>query len=188
MIDDLILSSNTFLPSTCNLNSLPAFQFSNETEEGQPPLREQMASLFSQTKHEDVAQCIAQFGADVSGGDLSLAAGIDGLCKHFDEICHDFYGNDHVFEVLLNKIRHDQEEGLGRRALDAQQKITVNQLIKDLQMEIPKTYLHIPDSLQFIVGKQELTFKYWQERLVEFSTFTVTVGASLPWQQNFEVR
>mmetsp|Transcript_5571 Transcript_5571/g.9979 ORF Transcript_5571/g.9979 Transcript_5571/m.9979 type:complete len:495 (-) Transcript_5571:871-2355(-) len=166
---------------------LPAFQFSNEKEEGQAPLKEQMIALFSQPKHDDVAQCIAQYGADVSGGDPSLDAGIDGLCKRFDDICHDFYGNDHVFEVILNKIRHGQEESLVKRALDAQQKITVNQLIKDLQREIPCMYLHIPDSFEFIVGKQRLMFKYWQERLVEFSTFNITVGSTIPWKQNFEV-
>eukprot|EP00571_Detonula_confervacea_P003598 CAMPEP_0172315472 /NCGR_PEP_ID=MMETSP1058-20130122/25292_1 /TAXON_ID=83371 /ORGANISM="Detonula confervacea, Strain CCMP 353" /LENGTH=784 /DNA_ID=CAMNT_0013029553 /DNA_START=60 /DNA_END=2414 /DNA_ORIENTATION=- len=168
---------------------LPAFQFSNEIGEGQSPLRDQMVSVFSQPRHDDVAQCIAKYGADLSGGgDPSLAAGIDGLCEHFDSICHEFYDNDYVFEVLLNRIRHDQDgEGLVRRALDAQQKITVKQLIKELQMEIPKTYLHIPESLKFIVGKEELTFQYWQERLVEFSTFTVKVGSTIPWKQNFEV-
>ncbi|KAL7542800.1 hypothetical protein ACHAXR_012095 [Thalassiosira sp. AJA248-18] len=167
---------------------LPAFQFSNEKGNGQLPLREQMVSLFSQPKHNDVAGCIANYGADVSGGDPSLASGIDGLCKRFDDMCHNFFGNDHVFEVILNRIRHgDQGEGLVRRAMDAQQKITVHQLIKDLQREIPKTYLHIPESFDFVVGKQKLAFKYWQERLVEFSTFTVTVGATIPWKQNFEV-
>ena len=156
------------------LKSTSAFQFSNEKGEEQLSPREQIFSLFSQPNHDDVAQCIALYGADVSGGDPSLAAGIDGLCKRFDDICHDFYGNDHVFELILNRIHHGQIEGLVKRALDAQQKITVNQLMKDLQREIPRTYLHAPASFEFIVGKQKLTFKHWQERLVELTTFTVT--------------
>jgi hypothetical protein len=147
-----------------------------------------MLSLFSQAKHDDVAQCIAKYGAYTSGNGPSLAAGINSLCKRFDDICNNFYGNDYVFEVVLNQIRQDQEEGLLRRALDAQQKITVNQIIKELRIEIPKTYLHIPDTLVFIVDKQELTFKYWHDRLVEFTRFTVKVGSTVPWMQNFEVR
>lgn len=165
---------------------LPAFQFSNEKGEGQTPLREQMSYLFSKPKHNDVAICIAQWGADIAGGEPSLAAGIDGLCTRFDDICHEFYNNDYVFEVILNNIRHEQSEGLAKRAMYAQQKITVNNLIKDLQREIPCMYLHIPDSFEFLVGKKRLIFDYWQERLVEFSTFTVPVGATIPWKQNFE--
>ena len=163
--------------------SLPAFQFDTST-----PIGEQMASLFSQPKHQDVAQVISQFGADTTGEDPSLAAGIDKLCKKFHDICNFFYGNDYVFEVVLDKLRHDQEEGLGKRALDAQQKITVNQLLKELKMKIPKTYLHIPDSLEFIVGEEKLAFRYWMERLVEFSTVTLRVGKTVPWKENFETR
>jgi len=179
-----LLVSNTFAVSPCRA-SLPAFQFSNETSES---LRGQMLSLFSQAKHDDVAQCIAKYGAYTSGNEPSLAAGINSLCKRFDDICNNFYGNDYVFEVVLNQIRQDQDDGLLRRALDAQQKITVNQIIKELRMEIPKTYLHIPDTMAFIVDKQELTFKYWHDRLVEFTCFTVKVGSTVPWKQNFEVR
>mmetsp|Transcript_9335 Transcript_9335/g.20219 ORF Transcript_9335/g.20219 Transcript_9335/m.20219 type:complete len:754 (-) Transcript_9335:1826-4087(-) len=164
---------------------LPAFQFSNE--EGQESLREQMITLFSEPKHEDVAQCIAQYGANITGCDPSLSDGIDGLCKRVGDMCHLFYGSDYVFEVILNKIRHGQEEGLVKRALDLQQKITVNQLIKDLRREIPRTYLHIPDSFQFIVDEERLKFNYWQKRLVELSTFTIPIGSTIPWKQNFEV-
>ena len=148
-----------------------------------------MASLFSQPKHQDVAQLISQYGADTTGEDPSLAAGIDKLCKKFHDICNSFYGNEYVFEVVLHKIRHDQDEGLGKGALDAQQqKITVNQLLKELKMKIPKTYLHIPDSLDFIVGGQKLAFRFWHERLVEFTSVTLSVGKTVPWKENFETR
>ena len=126
----LVAHTSPYLRVVC---SLPAFQFSNETSES---LRGQMLSLFSQAKHDDVAQCIAKYGAYTSGNGPSLAAGINSLCKRFDDICNNFYGNDYVFEVVLNQIRQDQEEGLLRRALDAQQKITVNQIIKELRIEI----------------------------------------------------
>lgn len=164
---------------------LPAFQFSNAKGQGHASLKEQMTSLFSQPNHEDVAQCVARYGADVSGGDASLAAGIDGLCRRFGNMCED--ESDHVFEVVLNRIRHGGEEGLPRRAMDAQQKITVKQLIEDLKREIPKTYLHI-GMLEFIVGDEMLTFNYWQERLVDLSKFSVTVGKTISWKQNFELR
>ena len=145
-----------------------------------------MTTLFSQPTHDDVAQCVAQYGSDVSGGDPSLAAGIDGLCTRFDNICHNFEG-DNVFEVILNKIRHEQsDDGLVRRAMDVQQKITVHQLIMDLQKEISRTYLHIPESFEFIVGKKRLSFKYWQNILVEFSMFTIRVGTTIPWKMNFQ--
>ncbi|KAL7539704.1 hypothetical protein ACHAWF_008043 [Thalassiosira exigua] len=166
---------------------LPAFQFSNKKGGGKATLREQMLSLFSQPHHHDVSQCVAQYGADVTGDDPSLASGIDALCNRFDDMCDNFFENDYVFEVILNGIRHDQcEDEDNKRAMYLQQKITVTQLVKDLQREIPMHYLHIPDSLEFLVGKQRLDFKYWQERLVELSTFTVTVGKTIPWMQNFE--
>jgi len=165
-----------------------------------------MLSLFSQSKHSDVARCIAQYGADISSSSSrekntapyanQLTAGIDGICKHINDMCHNFHNSEYVFEVILHKIRHGQsiiteEDTDGphamKRALDVQQKITVNQLMKELRREIPRTYLHIPDSFEIRVGGQRLVFKYWQERLVELSNITISVGSTIPWKQNFEV-
>ena len=170
--------------------SLPAFQFLHDgSDDGDSSLKEQMVALFSRSNHSDVAQCIAQYGAEATDGDPSLDAGIDVLCRRFDDMRGNFYGNDHVFEVILNKIRDGQNEGvMTKRAVDAQQKITVNQLVTDLQQVIPKTYLHIPADFEFIVGDEELRFNFWTERLVEMSTFTVMIGTTIPWKQNFEVR
>lgn len=146
-----------------------------------------MAELFSRPTHGDVAMCVARYGAAAAlgGSTPSLAAGIAGLCARIKDLRCRFHGVAHAFEVILHGVRAGQTEKW--RAPHVQQKVTVDRLIDDLRREIPRTYLHIPDSLQFVVGTQRLTFRYWMERLVEFTEFNLKIGATIPWKQNFEV-
>jgi len=166
---------------------LPAFNFSNLKDAESPSLRDQMLSIFSQTSNDDVASCIAQYGAASSGSDPNLVTGAERLCQHFDYICS-FFDNSHVFMVIMDKVHHGLSEQYVRNAWDAQQKITVNHLIRDLREEIPKTYLHIPNSFDFRIGRkaEKSEFKYWPARMVELSSFTVDVNPKIPWQQKFD--
>lgn len=64
-----------------------------------------------------------------------------------------------------------------------EQKTRVHTLMRDIMKELPKTYLHIPDNLHFLVGNDRLTFKHWPQRLVEFSSFTVKVNPNMGWNE-----
>jgi len=165
---------------------LPAFKFSNKKGLGQEPLKEQMIDLFCQPKHADVARCIAQYGAASSGSDPNLLIGVERLCRHFDHICCNFFNNKRAFLVILDKVHHGQSEDYVQNACDAQQKITVHHLMKELGNEIPRTYLHIPNSFDFTIGDKKANFTYWPARLVELTAFTVNVNAKIPWQQKFD--
>eukprot|EP00581_Thalassiosira_minuscula_P010347 CAMPEP_0183704074 /NCGR_PEP_ID=MMETSP0737-20130205/1542_1 /TAXON_ID=385413 /ORGANISM="Thalassiosira miniscula, Strain CCMP1093" /LENGTH=742 /DNA_ID=CAMNT_0025930889 /DNA_START=312 /DNA_END=2543 /DNA_ORIENTATION=+ len=165
---------------------LPAFKFSNQKGPQSLSLKDQMISLFSQPKHADVAHCIKQYGAAFSGSCPNLFVGIERLCKHFDRICCDFYYNRYVFMVILDKVHHGQTEEYIQSAYDAQHKITVQHLMKELANEIPRTYLHIPNSFDFTIGDKKVEFQYWPERLVELTAFTINVNTKISWQQKFD--
>ena len=174
--------------------SLPAFQFSDGA-----PLAEQMAELFSRPAHADVARCVARYGAGAAatatgaGAGVAaaavaapdLAAGIAALCARVEDLRR-FPGAEHAFEVILHGLRSGQTEE--RRAPHVQQAATVGRLLEELRREVPRTYLHFPDAFRFSVDGRPLRFRYWMERLVEFTEFNVVVGATVPWKQNFEVR
>jgi len=165
---------------------LPAFKFSNKKGKGSPSLKDQMMRLFSQPHHADVVSCIAQYGAASFGSDPNLVVGVERLCGHFDRICHNFFNDPHVFLVILDKVHHGQSEEYVQNAWDAQQKITVNRLMKDLGNDIPRTYLHIPSSFDFMIGDKKAEFKYWPQRLVELTSFTVNINPKISWQHKFD--
>ncbi|KAL3827005.1 hypothetical protein ACHAXA_000069 [Cyclostephanos tholiformis] len=162
---------------------LPAFTFSNKRESVCDSLKKQMIDLFSQKKHADVAKCIEQYGAASSTGDPNLILGVERLCDKFDS---SFFNNRYVFMIILNQIPIGETDDYVRSSLDAQQKITVNQLLKDLGNEIPRTYLHVPTEFEFMIGGKRTEFNYWSERLVELSSFTVCVNKKIPWQSKLD--
>jgi hypothetical protein len=162
---------------------LPAFAFNNKKESGCASLKEQMIKLFSQENNADVADCIAKYGAASLSGDSNLILGVERLCEHFDS---SFFNNRYVFMIILDHIHIGNKDEYVRAALDAQQKITVNQLLTDLGKEIPRTYLHVPDEFDFAIGGKRAEFHYWSERLVELSSFTVHVNKKIPWQAKFD--
>jgi hypothetical protein len=162
---------------------LPAFKFNNKRESGCATLKEQMIKLFSQENNADVADCIAKYGAASLTGDSDLIHGVERLCEHFDS---SFFNNRYVFMIILDHIHIGNKEEYVRAALDAQQKITVNQFLKELGNEIPRTYLHVPDEFEFAIGGKRAEFHYWSERLVELSSFTLHVNKKIPWQAKFD--
>ncbi|KAL3782830.1 hypothetical protein HJC23_011163 [Cyclotella cryptica] len=159
---------------------LPAFQFSNDSYDTETPsLAEQMKDLFSQPNNADAAQCIAQYGSGLNGNGPSLDFGIERLCKHFDMMCRNFSDNPYVFAVIVDKVRNDNVEERSGVADDVLTKIQVNKLLSELRNRIPLTYLHIPTSFEFLVNNHRVMFKYWQNRMVEFTRFTMNVGTTL---------
>ena len=163
---------------------LPAFNFSNDKRSGSMSLKDQMISFFSEPNHSDVAKCIAQYGAPRSGSRPSLSVGVERICRHFDRKAFD---DPYVFMVILDKVHNDQEGEFTDNQLDAQQKITVNRLMKDLTDVIPRTYLHVPQTFSFIIGEQRMNFDYWPRRLIELTSVTVYVNTKIPWQNKFDL-
>lgn len=151
---------------------LPAFTFSTKLG---PPLNEQMIILFSHPNHADVANCVAQYGAGSSSSDLS--AGVERLCQHLNQ---SLFNERFVFMVIINRIHQ-----VDAKEMNAQQKLIVNNMLKELYTEIPRLYLHVPNSFEFMIGNKRAEFKYWPERLVELSSFTVKINKKIPWQDMF---
>ena len=103
-----------------------------------------------------------------------MAQGVARLGKHFDDMHLNFFGNRYVFEVIINKVAHHEES-----ETTIIQNAAVRDMINELQHETSRRFLHIPDSFRFSVGKKELTFKYWGERLVEFTSIEIPVRSKM---------
>mmetsp|Transcript_12301 Transcript_12301/g.26867 ORF Transcript_12301/g.26867 Transcript_12301/m.26867 type:complete len:787 (-) Transcript_12301:721-3081(-) len=158
---------------------LPAFTFSSVNQIG---IEGQLRSLCRVSDHRDVAECIAMYGAAKSGGLPDLSVGINRLTNHFNKICN-FHGNDYVFAVVLDKIRHGHSNAAVEPTVDGEQKACVESLLRDMKEQMPKIYLHVPESFDFRIKNSNLEFKHWSKRLVEFTSFTVRVGKKVEWQQ-----
>ena len=163
---------------------LPAFNFSNDKHAGSRSLRDQMVSFFSEPSHADVAKCIAKYGAARADSERNLIGGVERLCRHFDRKAFD---DPYVFMVILDKVHTDQTEEYVGNIVDAQQKITVTRLMKDLADVIPRTYLHVPQSFSFVIGDKRINFDYWPRRLIELTSLTVYVNKKIPWVNKHEL-
>lgn len=167
--------------------SLPAFKFSNMRENDKSTLKNQMHNAFSQPKHQDSAACVARYGGANSKDAPNLDVGIDRLCRHFDRLCYNFYNNPYVFLVVLDKVTHivqrhsDKEIDVDEE--DVTENVRVAELLEELKRDISFMYLHIPDDFDFCINGESICFKYWTERLVEFSTFAVCVGKTQSWKE-----
>lgn len=123
---------------------LPSFQFSN-SHKANPSLAQQMKDIFSQPKHSDVAQTIAEYGAALEEQDPNLDIGIDRLCKHFNKICYEdeaFANSPYVFAVVVDKVRSENSNAITR--------VRVNEILDELSSAISRTYLHVPRNFDFM--------------------------------------
>eukprot|EP00581_Thalassiosira_minuscula_P005853 CAMPEP_0183746238 /NCGR_PEP_ID=MMETSP0737-20130205/66652_1 /TAXON_ID=385413 /ORGANISM="Thalassiosira miniscula, Strain CCMP1093" /LENGTH=772 /DNA_ID=CAMNT_0025981925 /DNA_START=112 /DNA_END=2430 /DNA_ORIENTATION=+ len=160
---------------------LPCFEFHGG--DGGETIAQQMLNIFNTPEYEEVAACVAEYGRVRSGGDPSLARGVARLSKHFDDMNQKFFDNPYVFEVIIDNMLH---RGRNHDPNDAQDKnVAVRGIINELQREIPRRYLHLNDNFKFCIGKKELSFKYWPERLVEFTKIEIPVRSQVPWSEGF---
>lgn len=145
-------------------SSLPAFQFRTKTNSSdiRAHLIQQMHDLFSQPQYAEVAACIAGYGRALNNNIDSIMFGINRLCEQFSKLCIDEFGDSsYVFAVIVDKIRHDNVEERTGMAADTLTKIHVDGLMQELRSKIPRTYLHIPNSFEFIVDEKVICFNYW---------------------------
>jgi hypothetical protein len=192
MFASLLPCKNDARTTIVVLPSLPAFSFAISEDDDDhiiESLYDQMKDLFSRTEHVYVAKCIERYGSDIAvsaggGGGLPrrrddddlLGRGIDRLCRHIEGMMN-FFDNKHVFAVILDRVSYGKTNDQSRQALDA---------IRDLRSVIPRTYLHVPAGFDFRIGNSSMNrkrtvFHYWPQRLVEMSSFHVSVHENLPW-------
>ena len=119
---------------------------------------------------QEIAACVAQYGVG------SLERGIDRLSKHFRELCFgDTFGNDdYVFALILDRVDYGHTATTESKCFD---------LLKDLRIEIPRFYLHVPSTFDFRIGRGKVAFHYWQQRLVELSSISVLMNHSSYWHE-----
>ncbi|KAL7442317.1 hypothetical protein ACHAXM_008318 [Skeletonema potamos] len=144
----------------------------------------QLEAHLEKPEHVDVRSCIAQYGAIEANDPPNFAVGMKRICDHFQDMNSRYFGDD-LFEVIMDRIRHQSSNDDTSEQVDVhhEQKTRVNTLMRDIKNELPKTYLHIPETLHFWVGNDRLEFKHWPQRLVELSSFTVKVSPTLGWNE-----
>ena len=144
----------------------------------------QLEAHLQKPEYADVRKCIARYGAIELNDEPNFPVGMKRICEHFQKMDRKYHGHD-LFQVIMDRIRHQSSKGDTLEQLDVhhEQKTRVHTLMRDIKKELPKTYLHIPDNLQFRVGKDRIEFKHWPQRLVELSYFTVKVNPNLMWNE-----
>ena len=152
-------------------------------------LYSQLEAHLQKLEYDDVRECIARYGALEPSDPMSFPVGMKRICEHFQSMNRSYSDSD-LFLVIMNNIRHQSSRNDAFEQVDVhhEQKTRVNTLMRDIKNELPRTYLHIPDNLQFRVGKERLKFKHWPQRMVEFSSFTIKVNPSIGWNEGDEFR
>lgn len=73
---------------------------------------------------------------------------------------------DCVFALLLDQLRIQQ---------------SAESLLNELKKVLPSTYLHLQSNqCDILIQNEELTFQYWERRLVELTYFPIRVGPNVP--------
>lgn len=148
-----------------------------------PPVEEQMEDLFSGQEFGGVKECIAEYGKFGGGDDPSFERGIERIKHHFDDILTDTdLNNKFVFKVILAGLKHtDSRSDADVNA--PEDNAAVDGIIKKLQDEIPRRYLHIPQGVAFSVGGKELPFTFWLDRLVELTRVKIPIWTNKSWDK-----
>ena len=157
-------------------------------------LESDLTSFFSQPQLASIAACIVQYDKAPTDSsfsplrELELENGIKRLVHHFRSISS-FEKSEHVFMLILDEISYgsglNSNRGLAEKDEGKKDWLTVGKAVGDaiheLKKIIPRTYLHVPKSCDFRVGRDRIKFNYWPQRLVEMSSFQVEISQSVPW-------
>lgn len=143
-------------------------------------LRNEMQKTFSSQFYSGFGECVAQYG------DGSLEDGIKRLLKHFDQLnqkgLREWGEESNVFRVVLHQLKHgqiidsvteDYAHTCRNPALEQQHTDNANALVKELQDELPRNYIHI--DMEVRVGGEDIKFFYWQRRLAELTEFNINI-------------
>jgi len=109
---------------------------------------------------EGVKKCIEEYGTN------NYEKGISELVQQCQSLISSEWGN-HAFCVLLTDLRHEK----------------ATHLLKDLYEELPKYYIHIPSNFKCKIDTKYIQFAYWQNRLVELSSFKIDIDSQNAWDQ-----
>ena len=153
--------------------SLPSFTLTNNDK-----LSQQISSELHKEDNIFVRDCVAKYGVIETEDKPSFSRGLKRICEHFHNM------NNNTFEVILDRIRHQSsKDDKDDIEVHHVQKTRVANLMREIKQELPKTYLHIPDNLGFYVDSVRIDFKYWPQRLVELSLFTIKVSPTIHWYE-----
>lgn len=153
--------------------SLPSFTLTNNDK-----LSQQISSELHKEDNIFVRDCVAKYGVIETEDKPSYSRGLKRICDHFHNM------NNNTFEVILDRIRHQSsKDDKDDIEVHHVQKTRVANLMREIKQELPKTYLHIPDNLGFYVDRDRIDFKYWPQRLVELSLFTIKVNPTIHWYE-----
>ncbi len=175
-----------------------SYSYTFDKQKFEKVMRDICANKDSTCKATGVGQCIATYG-----GGNNLKLGISRLANHFERMFRDelWSNEEYVFTLVMNHLRqkvHVKAEGRKRGegggydlSCDTRSRkssIVVQQIFKDLKVALPKTYIHIPDSLDFRIRDERIVFKYWQKRLVELTSITQEISKSVPLANHENIR
>ena len=152
----------------------PSFSFNWEDSKGELVdwLQSEIDSIFSSNGLQ---------GIITTYGDGDRAKGVQELVKHYKKITNGIWNAPdvhHVFGLIIHDLRHGP--GWGGEDSDDEDDIdkTIH-FLSQLEKEIPKHYLHVPQTFDMQVNQRQLSFSYWPNRLADMTEFTVHIDKNV---------
>lgn len=140
---------------------LPSFSFSvechpDDADEVRNQMKGEVDAIIE--SEEPIASLLKRVG-----GKKSL---IDNLCEIYS---HDEWkSEDYVFRLYLADMKHrNPTEATGGKEPC---------LIDDLKEQLPIYYIHVPVEMTVMVDGEEMSFSYWQRRLIEMSRLKIHIN------------
>lgn len=130
-----------------------------------------------------VIDCVKELG----NGDYEV--GINRLVDQCENLFSKQW-SDYVFCVMLANLKHGSEldyhdDVKNTRQLSvSKRKNSSNKakiLLDELKKELPRFYIHVPPQFEFIIDSVPVAFNYWQNRLVELSSFNIKIDKKVTW-------
>ena len=154
----------------------PSFSFNWEDSKGELVdwLQSEIDSIFSSNSLQ---------GIITTYGDGDRAKGVQQLVKHYKKITNGIWNAPdvhHVFGLIIHDLRHGP--GWGEDGEDSDDEDDIDKTIhflSQLEKEIPKHYLHVPQTFDMQVNQRQLSFSYWPNRLADMTEFTVHIDKNV---------
>lgn len=166
---------------------LPAFEI--DIEKG---VSEHLTELLNYKDMGSIAECVEEYGGTKENG-------IRMLSRHMQEMIDPttkWGSSDHVFKLVItdvldidtasdngvlildiNESENSSSSMYSRRRRSSSGRLKetnpshFKNLIGDVEMQLPRYYIHIPDNFNILINHKSITFNFWQRRMVELMKF-----------------
>ena len=167
---------------------LPSFEI--DIEKG---VREHLTELLYYKDMGSIAECVEEYGGTKENG-------IRMLSRHMQEMIDSktkLGSSDYVFKLVITDVvdketasdngvlvldindnkKSDSSLNTRRRrrsSVESKKEINLSyfkNLIGDVEMQLPRYYIHIPDNFNILINHKRVTFSFWQRRMVELMKF-----------------